>query len=251
LSHRARVRAWLPCRIGRCGLPDWDRKIAEACAAVHPRRRNDGGRDARHVQSHAGRAHAGDCDRRRARRGCGTTKRMLAYEEINGSPWYLPRLAAEASRYRLTPDPLGCSQQCSGAAIGRLPDAYPTCRRRPACSWMSSTTSAQLREIGCSPVCTQPSQSAEARRVAQQAHAAAGDGGSQQFAHGTRTRPTAGATVAALVHRASPPCNRQSTTRPPVTQSGEDEWSPRLNYPRLAARGTHVELYTSATRALR
>jgi hypothetical protein len=150
LNQRARVRAWLPCRIGRCGLPDWDKKMAEACAAVHPRRRSDGGRDARHVQCHAGRSHAGDCDRRRARRGCGTTKRMLAYEEINGSPWYLPRLAAEASRYRLTPDPLGCSQQCSGAAIGRLPAAHPTCRRRPACPWMSSTTSAQLREIGCS-----------------------------------------------------------------------------------------------------
>jgi hypothetical protein len=119
------------------------------------------------------------------------------------------------------------------------------------CSWMSSTTSAQLREIGCHSVYTQPSQSAEGRRVAQQAHAAAVDGGSQQFAQGTRTRPTAGATAAALVHRTSPPCNRQSTTRPPVTQSGEDEWSPRLNYPRLAARGTHVELYTSATRTLR
>jgi hypothetical protein len=99
------------------------------------------------------------------RKACSLMKRSTS---INSSPWYLPRLAAEASRYRLTPDPLSCSQHDSMPPIGCFPDAYSTRRRRPALVMddlddrRSTATHRRLR-----------SRWAEVRRrVAQQAQAA-------------------------------------------------------------------------------
>jgi hypothetical protein len=96
-------------------------------------------------------------------------------------------------------------------------------------------------------VCTQPSQSAEARRVAQQAHAAAVDGGSQHFAQGPVERQERLLQRSCIAHRLCATVNQQLAR--PVTQSGEDEWSPRLNYRRLAARGARRAVYKCNTSA--